>query len=65
MSVFVQGMDFLVQRFGITPTEAYAYLSIGADFDVSEVVDATKEIHAIITMRDFGAYETLSTGWLR
>jgi acetamidase/formamidase len=50
-----QAIDFLVQRFGMTPTEAYAYLSIRTDFDVTEVVDITKGIHALIPKRDFGA----------
>jgi acetamidase/formamidase len=50
-----QSIDFLVQRFGMTPTEAYAYLSIRTDFDVTEVVDITKGIHALILKRDFGA----------
>jgi acetamidase/formamidase len=39
----------------MTPTEAYAYLSIRTDFDVTEVVDITKGIHALIPKRDFGA----------
>lgn len=48
-----QAIDFLVQRFGLTPTEAYAYLSTRTDFDVTEVVDITKGIHALILKRDF------------
>lgn len=50
-----QGVEFLVDRFDMTPTEAYAYLSIGANFDVSEVVAATKGIHGIILKSDFAA----------
>lgn len=48
-----QGVEFLADRFEMTPTEAYAYLSVGANFDVSEVVDATKGIHGIILKSDF------------
>jgi acetamidase/formamidase len=48
-----QGVEFLVARFGMTPTEAYAYLSIRTDFDVTEVVDATKGIHGLIAKKDF------------
>lgn len=43
-----EGIRLLVDRYGMTPTDAYAYLSIGADFDVSEVVDITKGVHGLI-----------------
>jgi acetamidase/formamidase len=46
-------IDFLTGRFGLTDTEAYAYLSIGANFAVSEVVDVTQSIHALIRKSDF------------
>ena len=49
-----QGIAFLSDRFGMTPTEAYAYLSIATDFDVTEVVDATKGVHGLIRKSDFG-----------
>jgi acetamidase/formamidase len=33
---------------------AYAYLSAAADFQVSQVVDQTKGVHALIRKADFG-----------
>lgn len=47
------GVEFLVDRFDVTPTEAYAYLSIGANFYGSEVADATKGLHGVILKSDF------------
>jgi acetamidase/formamidase len=46
-----QGIDFLVDHFGMTPTEAYAYQSIAVDFHVTQVVDRTKGVHAMIRKR--------------
>jgi acetamidase/formamidase len=48
-----QGVDFLVDRFGMTPTEAYAYESVSVDFHVTQVVDRTKGVHGLIRKREF------------
>ena len=43
-----EGVRLLTDHYGMTPTDAYAYLSISADFNVSEVVDITKGVHGLI-----------------
>jgi acetamidase/formamidase len=48
-------IDFLVDRFGITPAEAYTYLSVDSDFDVTEVVDITKGVHGLLPKRELTA----------
>lgn len=37
-------VDFLEQRFGLTPADAYSLASIGADFRIAEAVDSTPVI---------------------
>ena len=43
----------LQARFGMEPALAYAYLSAATDFDISQVVDVVKGVHARIRKADF------------
>lgn len=43
-----ESVDFLSARFGLDTMEAYALTSIGVDLEVSQIVDGTKGIHAMI-----------------
>ncbi|MBS45017.1 MAG: acetamidase [Nocardioides sp.] len=43
----------LQARFGMDPSLAYAYLSAATDFDISQVVDVVKGVHARIRKSDF------------
>jgi len=43
----------LCARYGIEPRHAYAYLSAATDFDISQVVDLVKGVHARIRIADF------------
>jgi acetamidase/formamidase len=43
----------LAARFGMEPTQAYAYLSAAPDFRISQVVDLVKGVHATIRKSDF------------
>lgn len=45
----------LQARFGMEPQLAYAYLSAATDFDISQVVDVVKGVHARIRKADFAA----------
>jgi acetamidase/formamidase len=45
---------FLHEELGMAKAVAYAYLSAAADFEVSQVVDRTTGIHALIRKADFG-----------
>lgn len=45
----------LQARFGMDPRHAYAYLSAATDFDISQVVDLVKGVHARIRKEDFGS----------
>ena len=40
-------------RYGMSPAHAYAYLSAATDFDISQVVDVVKGVHAKIRKADF------------
>lgn len=40
-------------RYGMSPPHAYAYLSAATDFDISQVVDVVKGVHARIRKADF------------
>jgi acetamidase/formamidase len=42
-------------RYGMDPRLAYAYLSAATDFDISQVVDVVKGVHARIRTSDFPA----------
>jgi acetamidase/formamidase len=46
-------VELLGSRFGMAPEHAYAYLSAAADFDISQVVDQVKGVHALIRRADF------------
>ena len=48
-----EAIRFLNQEYGIDEAIAYAYLSAATDFEVSQVVDRTKGIHAKIRKADF------------
>ncbi|MEI5672741.1 MULTISPECIES: acetamidase/formamidase family protein [unclassified Nocardioides] len=43
----------LQARYGMDPRLAYAYLSAATDFDISQVVDVVKGVHARIRKADF------------
>lgn len=49
-----QAMAFLTDDVGLAGPVAYAYLSAAADFQVSQVVDRTTGIHALIRKSDLG-----------
>jgi acetamidase/formamidase len=48
-------VELLGARFGMAPEYAYAYLSAATDFDISQVVDQVKGVHARIRLADFPA----------
>ena len=48
-----QAIKFLSVSLGIDRAVAYAYLSAATDFEVSQVVDRTKGVHALIRKKDF------------
>lgn len=52
-----EAIRFLNQEYGIDEATAYAYLSAATDFEVSQVVDKTKGIHAKIRKADFKEFE--------
>ena len=43
----------LQARWGVDPTHAYAYLSAATDFNISQVVDLVKGVHARVRKSDF------------
>lgn len=47
-------IGFLHDELGMAKAVAYAYLSAAVDFQVSQVVDSTTGIHALIRKADFG-----------
>jgi acetamidase/formamidase len=47
----------LRDRYGMDAEHAYAYLSAATDFDISQVVDRVKGVHARIRKRDFAGVE--------
>jgi acetamidase/formamidase len=47
------GISFLVNRLNMDRATALAYMSAATDFDVTQVVDITKGIHAKINKKDF------------
>lgn len=53
-----EAINFLKNEFGIDEETAYAYLSAATDFEVSQVVDRTKGIHAMIRKADFKEFTT-------
>ncbi|GAA4267536.1 acetamidase/formamidase family protein [Frondihabitans peucedani] len=46
-------LDLLEARFGMEESLGYAYLSAATDFDISQVVDLVKGVHARIRVSDF------------
>ncbi len=48
-----EAIRFLHEKLGMERAVALAYLSAATDFNVSQVVDRTKGIHALIRKRDF------------
>lgn len=46
-------LDLLRARFGMEESLAYAYLSAATDFNISQVVDLVKGVHARIRVSDF------------
>lgn len=53
-----EAIRFLVEEYGIEEELAYAYLSAATDFEVSQVVDRTKGIHAMIRKADFKEFNS-------
>ncbi|EAU43017.1 hypothetical protein FP2506_09246 [Fulvimarina pelagi HTCC2506] len=51
-------IGFLTDRLGIDPQTALAYLSAATDYEVSQVVDKTKGVHALIAKSDFAGFTT-------
>lgn len=54
-----EAIRFLNQEYGIEEHIAYAYLSAATDFEVSQVVDKTKGIHAMIRKADFKEFQPI------
>lgn len=48
-----ESLRFLTEKLGMESAVAYAYLSAGTDYQVSQVVDRIKGIHAMIRKSDF------------
>jgi acetamidase/formamidase len=48
-------IELLAAAFGMDRELAYAYLSAATDFDISQVVDGVKGVHARIRLSDFAA----------
>lgn len=46
-------IKFLTDKQGMDPAEAMAYLSAATDFEITQVVDETKGVHAHIRKKDF------------
>ena len=53
-----ESIRFLHQHYDIDEALALAYLSAATDFEVSQVVDKTKGIHALIRKSDFEDFDT-------
>lgn len=51
-----ESVDFISEQFSIQRSLAYAYLSAATDYEVSQVVDKTKGIHALIPKVNFKDY---------
>lgn len=51
-------VGFLSRQFGIDRRTVYAYLSAAADFELSQVVDRNKGVHALIRKADFHQFTT-------
>lgn len=51
-----KAIAFLAGQFGLERHMALAYLSAAADFEISQVVDRTKGVHALIRKADFAPF---------
>src|SRR5579871_6312531 len=56
-----EAIRFLAEKQGLDRATALAYLSAAADFEVSQVVDKTKGIHALIHKKDFSTAKAVNT----
>ncbi len=56
-----EAMRFLHEMLGMERSVALAYMSAATDFNVSQVVDRTKGIHALIRKRDFARLRSAIT----
>jgi len=56
----VNALDFLEHDLGMDRAVAYAYLSAAANFEVSQVVDKTVGVHAVITKAHFASDQAVS-----
>jgi len=56
-----QAIKFLSVSLGIDQAVAHAYLSAATDFEVSQVVDRTQGVHALIRKKDFEAHGSRSS----
>ena len=50
-----EAVRFVSEKLGMDRATALAYLSAAANFEVSQVVDKTKGVHALIRKKDFSA----------
>lgn len=48
-----ESIDFLSEQLGVDRKVVYAYLSGATDYEVSQAVDKTKGIHALVSKKDF------------
>lgn len=48
-----ESIDFISEQLGVDRKVAYAYLSGATDYEVSQAVDKTKGIHALVSKKDF------------
>lgn len=55
-----EALRFLTEKLGMDRAVAHAYLSAATDFNVSQVVDRTKGIHALIRKRDFSKIKKIA-----
>ncbi len=53
-----ESIRFLHDFYGIDQATALAYMSAATDFEISQVVDATKGVHGLIRKADFEALST-------
>lgn len=51
-----ESIDFISEQLGVERKIAYAYLSAATDYEVSQAVDKTKGIHALIAKKDFSEF---------
>jgi acetamidase/formamidase len=54
-----ESISFLAKQLGLERRLVYAYLSAAVDYEVSQVVDKTKGIHALVPKIDFTDYLNL------